>query len=444
MYTSKSNRASLRQFHDCKKVIFCLAAIRNICVITIALLILSIVIPTHPSNASSSVKVGAEVLHDRGYSDFSGKRVGLITNHSAAVGEKQIANLMLESGKVKLVAIFAPEHGYRCQKEDGVKIGGSIDELTGITVYSLYGAVMKPTPEMMRGIDVLVFDIQGIGVRFYTYISTMGLAMQAAAEAHIPFVVLDRPNPLGGEYVSGPVLENEQTSFTGEYPIPVVHGMTIGELALMIKGERMLSGLENLDLNVIEIAGWQRSMKWPETGLKWIRTSPNIPDFETALLYPGIGLFEGTSISVGRGTLEPFKLIGFPAINSRELAMVLNSRKLPGVRFDQATFTPRSIPGMSSNPIYQNREIPGIKITITDPHTYQSVETGVHIIDTLYSSLGNKARQHFFSRSGFDHLAGTSTLRLAVERGLPPGEIIAAWKHKNELFLEKRSKYLLY
>jgi uncharacterized protein YbbC (DUF1343 family) len=419
-------------------------AIRNIRIIVTALFLITILTPTFPSHAISSVKVGAEVLRDHGYSELSGKRVGLVTNNSAAVGEKLIADLMLASGKVKLVAIFAPEHGFKCQKEDGVKIAGSIDELTGVPVYSLYGAVLKPTPEMMRGVDVLVFDIQGIGARFYTYISTMGLAMQAAAEMRIPFVVLDRPNPLGGDYVSGPVLEKEQTSFTGEYPIPIAHGMTIGELALMIKGERMLLGLENLELSIIKVAGWKRSMNWPETGLKWIRTSPNIPDFETALLYPGICLFEGTSVSVGRGTLEPFKLVGFPGINSGELAMALNRMNLPGVRFDQTAFTPGSIPGMSSNPVYQSRKIPGIKITITDLHKYRSVETGVYILSTLYRSLSSKERERFFSWSGFDHLAGTSTLRLAVERGLPPREIIAAWKNKREQYLEKRDKYLLY
>ena len=397
-----------------------------------------------PSYATSSIKVGAEVLSDHDYSDLSGKRVGLVTNHSAVVGEKQIVDHFFASGKVKLTAIFAPEHGYRGQKEDGVKIGCSIDELTGIPVNSLYGAVVKPTPEMMRGIDVLVFDIQDIGARFYTYISTMGLAMQSASEMHIPFIVLDRPNPLGGEYVAGPVLEKEQTSFTGEYPIPIAHGMTIGELALMIKGERMLPGLEDLDLRIIKIAGWKRGMQWQETGLKWVRTSPNIPDFETALLYPGICLFEGTSVSVGRGTLEPFKIIGLPGINSGELAMALNKRNLPGVMFDQTTFTPRSIRGMSSSPVYQNREIPGIRITITDRHKFKSVETSIHILSILYSSLCNKEREKFFSRSGFDHLAGTSTLKLAIERGLPTGEIISGWKNQMDKFLEKRSKYLLY
>ena len=272
----------------------------------------------------------------------------------------------------------------------------------------------------------------------------MGLAMEAAAEAHVPFIVLDRPNPLGGEYVSGPVLEKEQISFTGEYPIPVAHGMTIGELALMIKGEKMLPGLDNLDLHVIRIAGWQRNMEWPETELPWIRTSPNIPDFETALLYPGIGLFEGTSVSVGRGTSDPFKVIGFPGIDTDVLAKALNSKKLPGVRFEKTTFTPLSIPGMSSSPAYKGKEIAGIRITVSDPETFQSVETGVQILSALYSSLGDMDRRQFFKKSGFDHLAGTTALRLAIEKGLLPEDIINSWQKKNELYLEKRDKYLLY
>ena len=395
-------------------------------------------------DAALTVKTGSEVLQDRSYTDLSGKRVGLITNQSAVIGEKQIVDLMYASGKVTLAAIFAPEHGYRGQKEDGVKIGYSIDEQTGLPVYSLYGAVMKPTPEMMRGIDVLVFDIQDIGARFYTYISTMGLAMQAAAEMHVPFIVLDRPNPLGGDRIGGPILETELTSFTGKYPIPIVHGMTIGELALMVKGELMLQGLETLDLRVIKMEGWQREMQWPETGLKWIRTSPNIPDYITALLYPGICLFEGTSASVGRGTLEPFKIIGFPGIDSGELATDLNSKKLSGVRFDQTKFMPKSIPGMSSNQVYQGKEIPGIKVTVTATHLFQPVETGVNILSVLYGLLGKKERELFFSHSGFDHLAGTRNLRLALEKGVPPEEIIDEWKVLENQFLLKRSKYLLY
>ena len=417
---------------------------RNLNFAVIALMSISFLIRVSNSHAASPVEVGAQVLHEGGYAVLLGKHVGLVTNNSAVVDGTHLADLLHASGKVRLVSLFAPEHGIRGLEEDGVNIAEKKDERTGVPVYSLYGTLKKPTPEMLRGLDLILFDIQGIGARFYTFISTMGLAMQAAAEAHIPFVILDRPNPLGGEYVAGPVLEEGYASFVGEYPVPVAHGMTVGELALMIKGERMLPGLEGLDLRVIRMSGWRRGMQWPDTGLKWVRTSPNIPNFETALLYPGICFFEGTSASVGRGTQEPFKLVGFPGINSGELADHLNRKNLPGARFESVTFTPKSIPGMSSTPKYQGQEISGIKIIITDQHSYRPVETAVHLICALYGSLGNRDRERFFQGAGFDHLAGTHSLLLAIERGVPPEEIIAAWIEERELFVKKRAKYLLY
>jgi uncharacterized protein YbbC (DUF1343 family) len=408
------------------------------------LFFLMILFAVSPSHAGFSVKVGAKVLQESGYAFLLGKRVGLITNHTAMVDGIHLVDMMYVGGKVRLAALFAPEHGLRGLEEDGVKVGECLDERTGVPIYSLYGKVKKPTPEMMRGLDFLLFDIQDIGARFYTFISTMGLAMQAAAEAHIPFVVLDRPNPLGGEYFAGPVLETECCSFVGEYPIPVAHGLTVGELALMIKGERMLPGLEGLDLLVIRMEGWQRWMQWPETGLEWVRTSPNIPDFETALLYSGACFLEGTSASEGRGTLEPFKVVGFPGIDAGKLAGQLNSRNLPGVRFEAAVFTPRSIPGMSSDPKFRGKEIPCIKIDITDPHVCRPVEIGIHLLCALYASLDNEERERFFRQAGFDQLAGTDLLRLTIKKGLAPEEIIAFWKDELESFAVKRRNYLLY
>jgi uncharacterized protein YbbC (DUF1343 family) len=408
------------------------------------LMLLAILTAAIPSHAAFAVKVGAKVLRDHNYEFLQGKRVGLITNYTAAVDGKHLAELIHADGRVRLVALFAPEHGLRGLKEDGVRFPGRLDAHIGVPVYSLYGNVKKPTPEMLQGLDFLLFDIQTVGARFYTFISTMGLAMQAAAEAHIPFVVLDRPNPLGGEYIAGPVLETGCRSFTGEYPIPVAHGLTVGELALMIKGERMLPGLDGLDLRVIMMEGWRSGMLWPDTGLDWVRTSPNIPDFETALLYPGICFFEGTAASVGRGTTEPFKVIGFPGINASKIAEHLNSKDLPGVKFEAISFTPHSIPGMSSYPKFQGREIPGIKIEIIDRHVYQPVETGIHLLCALYDSLSIEEREHFFRQTGFDHLAGTDSLRKSIERGASPEEIMAAWKKELVFFAQRRERYLLY
>jgi uncharacterized protein YbbC (DUF1343 family) len=297
---------------------------------------------------------------------------------------------------------------------------------------------------MFRGLDLVVFDIQGVGARFYTYISTMGLAMQAAAAVHVPFLVLDRPNPLGGEYFAGPLMEEGYRSFVGEYPIPVAHGMTTGELALMIKGERMLPGLEDLDLRVIRMEGWRRNMQWPETGLEWIRTSPNIPDFETALLYPGICFIEATAASAGRGTLEPFKVVGYPGIDAGELADRLNDEELPGVLFTPARYTPRSIPGMSSAPKFRDLEIAGVRLVITDSHAYRPVETGIHLLCALYDVLPKDEREQFFRRAGFDRLAGTGRLLWAIEAGTVPAAIVSAWDKGIALFGAKRRQYLLY
>lgn len=410
----------------------------------ISLLLFAVFAAVLPSYAASPVKVGAEVFLDGSAAEFYGKRVGLITNHSAMVNGTHLIDLLHAGGKVHVVALFAPEHGLRGLKEDGVKIGDQLDERTGVPVYSLYGHAKKPTPETLHGLDCLLFDIQDIGSRFYTYISTLGLAMQAAAAAHIPFVVLDRPNPVGGEYVAGSMVEKGFGSFVGEYPIPVAHGLTIGELALMIKGERMLPGLEDLDLRVIRMEGWHRGMQWSETGLGWVRTSPNIPDWETALLYPGLCFLEATAASEGRGTLVPFRVAGFPGINAADLAARLNGRHLPGVVFEPTLFTPRSIPGMSSWPKFRDREVAGVRLIITNPDTYRPVETGIHLLSALYCALNHEERLHFFHTVGFDQLAGTDSLRKSIQAGATPEEIIAAWKAGVEEFVEKRRKYLLY
>ncbi|KAF0216826.1 MAG: hypothetical protein FD174_3506 [Geobacteraceae bacterium] len=411
---------------------------------TVLLLLLAVAVWHPAALAAPLVKTGAQVLHDGGYVELGCKRVGLITNHTALVEGTHLIDLMHRSGKVRLAAIFAPEHGLRGLEEDGVQIGEGVDERTGVQVYSLYGKTKKPAPEMLRDLDLLVFDIQDIGSRFYTYISTMGLAMQAAAEAHIPFVVLDRPNPLGGDYVSGFAVQEGFGSFVGQYPIPVAHGLTIGELALMIKGERMLPGLEGLDLRVIRQSGWHRGMRWPENGLTWIRTSPNIPDYETALIYPGLCFLEATTASEGRGTLEPFRVAGMTDVTTVELIAKLNGWNLPGVKFESAVFTPRSIPGMCSRPKYRGRVVSGVRLVITNPAAYRPVETGVFLLSAFYSSLDKGKREEFFKREGFDRLAGTDILRRAIQEGMAPEEIVAAWGADVQRFEEKRRRYFLY
>lgn len=390
-------------------------------------------------------KTGAQVLVEDGFRPLAGKRVGLIVNHTALVDTTHLIDAVHAAPNVELVALYGPEHGLRGTADAGEKIDDGIDDRTGVPVYSLYGQNRKPTPEMLAGVDVLVFDIQDIGARFYTYISTMGLAMQAAAEAGIPFIVLDRPNPLGGDYVSGFVLEPDYTSFVGQFSIPVAHGLTVGELARMVQGEGLLPGLGNLQLEVVSMQGWQRAVQWPGTGLPWIKPSPNIPDFETALIYPGACYFEATAASEGRGTETPFSLLGAPWSDGDMLTNLLNERGLPGVRFETAAFTPRSIPGMSSNPKLRDQALQGIRYIVTDPEAFLPVETGIYILHAFYEEAQSLGEDTFLDKADWlDKLAGTTRLREMLTSGATPASIIDAWQGEVEAFQQQRATYLLY
>lgn len=298
---------------------------------------------------------------------------------------------------------------------------------------------------MLRGIDVLVFDIQDIGVRFYTYISTMGLAMQAAAEAGIPFVVLDRPNPLGGDYVSGFVLERRHTSFVGQYPMPIVHGLTVGELARMIVGEKWLGKLDNLDLKVIPLKGWKRSMRWPQSGLDWVATSPNIPTFESALVYPGIGIVGVTTMNEGRGTPTPFSLFGAPWLDARALARTLNARQLPGVRFEPEFYVPRSIPNVALKPRFKGRRVNGVRVVVRDVARYRPLEVGIHVLAALVRQARTKGRTRFFRDLPMFHaIAGTRRLHRMLRTGRSGAAIIKSWRDEVGRFEARRTFYLLY
>ncbi len=397
-----------------------------------------------PNFGRSPVVTGAEVLARDRFRRLAGKRVGLVANHTAVVGGVHLIDLMQEAPDVDLAALFGPEHGLRGEAGAGERVVNGRDERTGIPVYSLYGRTNKPTLRMLRGLDVLVFDIQDIGARFYTYISTMGLAMQAAAEAGIPFIVLDRPNPLGGRYVSGWVLEPEWASFVGKYPIPIAHGLTVGELARMIKGEKMLAGLERLELQVVPMEGWQRWMLWHETGLPWLAPSPNIPTFATALVYPGSCLFEAASASEGRGTRHPFEWIGMPGADGRLLADTLNGRGLPGVRFEPVSFTPEDIPGMAANPKLEGKRLSGVRYVLTDTSRFMPVETGVHVLD-VFARYGPQEAASLISRPEWlAALAGTDRLLGYLRRSTPARRIVQSWSGEVDAFRQARRAYLIY
>ena len=395
------------------------------------------------SAQEAAVKTGAEVLAAREFADFRGKRVGLIINHTALVNGRHLVSVMHEAPEVTVGAIFGPEHGWRGTEEDGVAVSDGIDTETGAYVHSLYGQHRQPTSAMLNGLDILVFDIQDVGARFYTFISTMGLAMQAAAAAELPFVVLDRPNPLSGNYVSGFVLEAKQVSFVGQYPIPIVHGMTTGELARMIAAENLLPGLQELQLEVIPMEGYYRTMQWPDTHRPWVNTSPNIPAFVNALVYPGTCFFEATAASEGRGTRTPFVLLGAPWAEGEDLARQLNDVQLPGVEFLPARFTPEPIPGMDINPKLEGEVLSGIRIQVTDRKKYMPVETGIHILHAFYAAAPDK--NAFLSRPEWlNRLSGTQRLLRMLQEGYAPEAIIRAWEPEVRAFREMRAMYLLY
>ncbi|GIV61882.1 MAG: hypothetical protein KatS3mg044_0748 [Rhodothermaceae bacterium] len=396
--------------------------------------------PTTPP----AVRTGAAVLADEAFRPLDGLRVGLIVNHTARVDSVHLIDLLHAAPHVTLAALFGPEHGLRGEADAGEAVADGRDIRTGVPVYSLYGTTRKPTPAMLAGLDALVFDIQDIGARFYTYISTMGLAMQAAAEAGIPFYVLDRPNPLGGETVTGFVLDTTYASFVGAYPIPIVHGLTVGELARMIQGEGMLPGLDALDLRVIPMQGWRRAMQWPDTGLPWIGPSPNIPDFETALVYPGTCFLEGTTASEGRGTRAPFRQVGAPWVDAEALADTLNGRGLPGIRFEPVTFTPEAIPGMASDPKHRGLPVHGVRLVVTDRHAYRPVATGLHVLAALYRQAPPTERTAFLKERWLNLLAGTDRLYRHLVDGTPVDPLTASWSEEVAVFRQRRAPYLLY
>ena len=398
----------------------------------------------HQASAAVPVSTGADRLAREGFGLLTGRRVGLVTNQTGRSRGEHIVDLMAAAG-IKLTAILAPEHGFRGDVEAGKKVREGRDPKTGIPIHSLYGATQKPTPAMLAGVDMLLFDIQDIGARFYTYISTMGLAMQAAAEARIPFVVLDRPNPLGGVYVDGFVLEPAFRSFVGQYPIPIVHGLTVGELARMLKGEQWLDGLVGLSLDVIEMQGWQRAMRWPATGQPWVPTSPNIPTFASALIYPGIGMVGELTVNEGRGTPTPFELFGAPWLDGRRLAEKLNALRLTGVRFEPHAYSPRAIPGVAADPRFENQSITGVRVVVTEIDFVRPLEIGMHTMAMIVAEAKAKGIAPIYgNESMFRRIAGTRRLDKLLGSGADGHAIIAAWKRDVADFEKRRGPYLIY
>ena len=383
-----------------------------------------------PSTARdrSTVMTGLDVLERHGFRELAGQRVGLITNHTGRNQAGQSAvKLFQNAPAVKLKVLFSPEHGFEGQL-DIEKVSDSQDKGTGIKIYSLYGDTRRPTAYMLSELDTVVFDIQDIGTRFYTYVSTMGEAMIAAAVHHRKFVVLDRPNPINGVDVVGPMLDAKSESFVGFHRLPVRHGMTIGELARMFKQELKL----DLDLQVIACEGWQRFDYWDATGLTWVNPSPNMRSLTEALLYPGIGLIEMTNVSVGRGTDTPFEVVGAPWMDGRELARSLHEQQLPGVTFVPIEFTPTSTK-------FTNELCKGINVIVTDRKTFEPVRVGLCIAATLRRLYPEAWETKSLNRL----LSNKATLDLLLE-GRFCAELEPAIVDGVNDFMKVREGYLLY
>ncbi len=382
-------------------------------------------------------ELGVEVLLNEEKHLIEGKRVGLITNPTGVdQGLNSIVDTLHNDPDTELTALYGPEHGVRGDAQAGQYVDFYIDEKTGLPVYSLYGPTRKPTPEMLEDIDVLLFDIQDVGTRFYTYIYTMAYAMEAAQENDIPIVVLDRPNPLSGLKVEGPVLDMKYASFVGNYAIPLRHGMTVGELAKLFNEEFGIGA----DLTVVEMNGWKRNMYYDDTPLEFVMPSPNMPTLETALVYPGGALIEGTNVSEGRGTTKPFELIGAPFMNADDVATELNNLKLSGVTFRAASFTPTFSK-------HAGRLSHGIQIHITDRDSFKPVETGLHIVKTIHDMYPEDFQFRAENSAGisfFDNLIGNSWIRKGIEEGRSVEDLVSQWQGELSEFNEVRRQYLIY
>ncbi len=377
---------------------------------------------------------GIDVVLEEGGGPLAGLRVGLITNQTGRTGDGRSSIDALDSlPAVRLVALFSPEHGIRGAAEAGANVESGRDARTGLPIHSLYGATKKPTPEMLAGLDALVFDIQDVGARYYTYVWTMMEALRAAAADDVRFVVLDRPNPITGTHVQGNVLDTAYASFVGLYAVPMRHGLTAGELARALNAEHRIGAR----LTVVPMLGWRRAMWYDETGLAWVAPSPNMPSLESATHYPGTCLFEGTNLSVGRGTPIAFQQIGAPWIDGAELARRLNARALPGVRFEPATFTPAR-PGDGK---YADTTVHGVRFRATSRDAYDPTVAAVAALVELHRLYPRRFR---ISAVAFDRLAGTARLRERVMAGADVGEITAGWRAAREEFWNGAREYLLY
>jgi uncharacterized protein YbbC (DUF1343 family) len=382
---------------------------------------------TAPAVPGAVVLSGIDVLKAENFKSLQGRKVGLVTNHTgrALTGESTI-DLLARAPGVKLVALFSPEHGIRGAVDES--FASSRDEKTGLPVYSLYGETNRPTAQMLEGIDTMVFDITDVGVRFYTYETTMAYVMEEAAKRKIKMVVLDRVNPIDGFTVEGPTLDKSLLAFVGYFPMPVRHGMTMGELAMLFNAENKIGA----DLTVVPLKGWTRELWFDETGVPWINPSPNMRNLNEATLYPGVAIIEGTNVSVGRGTDSPFEHFGAPWMDGPKLSAALNARHLPGVRFYPTSFTP-------TTSAFKGELCSGVYIVVTDRNALETVRLGVEIASAIY-------RQHgaVFEIDRMLQLLGSARVLEQIKSLEDPARIAASWANDEGRWRLLRAKYLIY
>ena len=382
------------------------------------------------------MQTGLDVLIQENFKRLENRKVGIVCNHTAVDRNgNHLVDKMFANKNVEIVALFAPEHGIRGALDESIK--SSTDEKTGLKIYSLYDTGLnektryRATPEMLAGIDTLVFDIQDIGVRYYTYISTLGYLLEAAAQNKIKVLVLDRPNPLGGLTIEGPLLETPFASFIGYHTMPISHGMTIGELALLFNAERKIGA----DVEVVKMPNWNRRILFDQTGLTWVNPSPNIRNVRQAALYPGVGFLEGLPLSVGRGTDTPFEIIGAPWLNGVALSDNLSARRLPGVSFAPVRFTPTSSK-------FKGEECGGVQIMLWDRRLCRPTELGIHIADALAKLFPQQIKTETLDI--MYRWIGNKTIPAQIAGGTPPDEIIASWRKDVDAWQARRQPFLLY
>ena len=375
----------------------------------------------------SQVLSGLDVLRAENFNQMRGRKIGLLTNHTGQARDGVSAIELLEGAEnLELITLFSPEHGIRGIHDD--RVSSSRDKKTGRVIHSLYGKRLRPTPEMLAGIDTVVIDLQDIGTRFYTYMTTMAYMLEAAAKQKIKVMVLDRPNPINGLRVEGPQLDQKFIGFTGYFPMPIRHGLTMGELALLFKAENDIA----VDLTIIKMKGWRRRYWFDETGLPWVNPSPNMQNLIQATLYPGIGAIEGTPISVGRGTAAPFEQIGAPWIDGVQLAAALNSSGMPGVRFYPVSFTPQASK-------FSGKKCQGVFILVTDRRAFRPVRLGLEVAFFLHRLYPSKYRL-----AEEENLLGSETTLRKILVGEDPAGIVKTWQAGEKHWRQLRRRYLLY